>query len=122
MAEMAIIVEFETKPGSEEAFIAHISDHARRTLAEEPGCLRFEVIKPIERDGTPIPNRVLVNELYADIDAVTAHERNPRMPALSAVLAPLLASRRLILAQKLNGSGPSDEGLRPQDLNAENDG
>ena len=101
MANIAIIVEFETLEGREEEFTAAIRDHAERTRAEEPGCLRFEVIKPIERDGTPIPNRVMVNELYADEAAVAAHEQNPRMPGLAAVTRPLLKSRRLIYAAAL---------------------
>jgi quinol monooxygenase YgiN len=94
MTKLAIIVEFETLPGKEAEFLANIREHARATLAEEPGCLRFEVIKPVERDGTPIPNKVMVNELYAD-------EANPRLPKVGEKNKPLLASRRLILAQLL---------------------
>jgi (4S)-4-hydroxy-5-phosphonooxypentane-2,3-dione isomerase len=60
--------------------------------------LRFEVIKPVQRDGTPIPNKVMVNELYEDESAVSAHEGNPRMKPLGEALKPLLASRRLIYA------------------------
>ena len=98
MSQMAIIVEFETHPGKEQEFLAIISEHARATLREETGCLRFEVIRPVERDGTPIADKVMVNELYADLDAVTAHEQNPRLPSVGAATKPLLASRRLILA------------------------
>jgi quinol monooxygenase YgiN len=101
MTKLAIIVEFETLPGKEAEFLANIREHARATLAEEPGCLRFEVIKPVERDGTPIPNKVMVNELYADEAAVAAHEANPRLPKVGEKNKPLLASRRLILAQLL---------------------
>ena len=72
MTALTIIVEFETREGREDEFITLIREHARKTLEEEPGCLRFEVIKPIERDGTPIPNNVMVNELYANEAAVTA--------------------------------------------------
>lgn len=119
MTALTIIVEFETNDGCEEEFTAIIREHARRTLEEEAGCLRFEVIKPIERDGTPIPNKVIVNELYANEAAVTAHENNPRMPKLQKMNAPLLKSRRLILAQSLTARAA--EGLRPQELNASND-
>ncbi|WP_027233261.1 antibiotic biosynthesis monooxygenase [Phyllobacterium sp. UNC302MFCol5.2] len=119
MTALTIIVEFETNEGCEEEFTAIMREHARRTLEEETGCLRFEVVKPIERDGTPIPNRVIVNELYANEAAVAAHENNPRMPKLQAMNAPLLKSRRLILAQSLTARAA--EGLRPQELNASND-
>jgi autoinducer 2-degrading protein len=95
---IAIIVEFETVDGSEQEFTRLISEHARLTREEEAGCLRFEVIKPINRDGTPIPNKVMVNELYADEAAITAHEKNPRMAPLGGAIRPLLVSRRLIHA------------------------
>lgn len=115
---MTIIVEFETLDGCEEQFTAVISEHARTTLREEAGCLRFEVIKPVEADGTPIANKVMVNELYADKSAVATHQRNPRMALLNAATKPLLKSQRLILAASL---GPDDEGIRPENLNAAND-
>ena len=89
MTALTIIVEFETHEGREEEFIALIREHARKTLEEEPGCLRFEVIKPIERNGTPIANKVMVNELYANEAAVTAHENNPRLAKVRAANAPL---------------------------------
>ena len=98
MPAIAIIVEFETVDGSEQEFTRLISEHARLTREEETGCLRFEVIKPINRDGTPIPNKVMVNELYADEAAITAHEQNPRMAPLGDAIRPLLVSRRLIHA------------------------
>ena len=119
MTALTIIVEFETHEGCEDEFIALIREHARKTLEEEPGCLRFEVIKPIERDGTPIANRIMVNELYANEAAVTAHENNPRLPKVRAANAPLLKSSRLILSKSL--SAPAAEGLSPQELNASND-
>ncbi|MBA8902614.1 MULTISPECIES: antibiotic biosynthesis monooxygenase [unclassified Phyllobacterium] len=119
MTELAIIVEFETHEGREEEFTALIREHARKTLDEEPGCLRFEVIKPIERDGTPIPNKVMVNELYANEAAVTAHENNPRLVKVRAANAPLLKSSRLILAKSL--SAKPAEGMTTMELNASND-
>ena len=70
MPQISIIVEYETHEGREEEFAALIKDHARRTLFEEEGCLRFEVLKPIDAEGAPIPNRMMVNELYADRTAV----------------------------------------------------
>ena len=120
MTRLTIIVEFETLDGNEEAFTALIRDHARRTLQEEPGCLRFEVIKPVERDGTPVPNMVMVNELYADEAALSAHEANPRMPGFQAATRPLLKSRRLVMAHVIDGH-PQETGMTPDQLNASND-
>lgn len=120
VAEMTIIVEFETLEGAEPEFIRVISDHAQRTLNEEPGCLRFDVIKPLGQDGQPLPNKIMVNELYADEAAVEAHNANPRMVPLRAATGPLLKSRRLILARSL-ADRPTDTGKLPSELNAAND-
>ena len=99
MPQIAIIVEFETLPGQQASFEALIREHARRSLAEEPGCLRFEILHALDETGHRIPDRVLVNELYADRAAVTAHRNTERMPKLGAAISPLLASRRLIEAE-----------------------
>ena len=72
---MSIIVEYETEDGRENEFASLIKDHARRTLFEEPGCLRFEVLKPVDSDGRPIPNLMMVSELYADQTAVDNGDR-----------------------------------------------
>ncbi len=120
MTALTIIVEFETNEGKEEEFLTRIREHARKTLEEEPGCLRFEVIQPIQNDGTPIPNKVIVNELYANEAAVAAHESNPRMAKVREANGPLLKSSRRILA-KATDSKIADEGMPPQELNASND-
>ena len=120
MPEISIIVEYETHEGREEEFAALIKDHARRTLFEEQGCLRFEVMKPVDEHGAPIANRMMVSELYADQTAVDLHKGNPRLAIVRAALQPLLKSRRLILSEVLDE--PEDEGMMPYELNASNDG
>ena len=120
MAEMSIIVEFETLEGAEPEFIRIISDHAQRTLHEEDGCLRFDVTKPVDHEGKALPNIILVNELYVDQAAVELHNRNPRMEPLRATIAPLLRSRKLTVARSL-ADRHMDQGLTPSELNAAND-
>lgn len=121
MTEMTIIVEFETLEGAEPEFTRVMLDHARRTKLEEPGCLRFDVIKPLDAEGKPLPNRLMVNELYADQVAVDAHNANPRLATLRVTMKPLLKSRRLILARSLV-ERPVEQGTPPEELNAANDG
>ena len=120
MPQISIIVEYETHEGREEEFASLIKDHARRTLFEEEGCLRFEVLKPLDADRKPIPNRMMVSELYADQTAVDLHGANPRLAIVRAALTPLLKSRKLTLAEVLDE--PDEEGLTPDELNASNDG
>ncbi len=119
MDAQAVIVEYEIAEGRAEEFRALITDHARRTLEEEPGCLRFEVLEPIE-DGKAAPNRMMVSELYATPFALSQHGQNPRLERVRAALAPLVKSRRLVLARVLDHR-PAEEGIRPENLTAAND-
>lgn len=120
MPQTSIIVEFDIHEGREQEFAALIKDHARRTLFEEEGCLRFEVLKPLGENGAPLSNRMMVSELYADQTAVDVHKSNPRLAILRTALQPLLKSRRLILAEVVDE--PEEAGLTPAELNASNDG
>ncbi|MCO5064948.1 MAG: antibiotic biosynthesis monooxygenase [Rhizobiaceae bacterium] len=120
MPEVAIIVEFETLEGAEPEFVRIMRDHAQRTLDDEEGCLRFDVFKPIDDDGAPIPNCVIVDELYVDQAAVEAHSLNPRMSALRLIIDPLLKSRRKTIARSLAEHEP-EQGIPPSELNAAND-
>jgi autoinducer 2-degrading protein len=119
VAEMTIIVEFETHAGREEQFLALLRDHALRTRQEEAGCLRFDIVRPLGEDRAPIANRILLCEIYADGPALAAHERNPRLPGFRAATAPLLKSRRLVLGRSIDVR--TQDGLTPEELNASND-
>lgn len=120
MPQISIIVEYETHEGREQEFVSLIKDHARRTLFEEEGCLRFEVLKPVDEHGAPLANRMMVSELYTDQTAVDLHKGNARLAVVRTALQPLLKSRRLTLAEVLDE--PDEEGLTPDELNASNDG
>ncbi len=99
MARISIIVEFTPKPGCYDAFSAHIRAHAKATLAEEPGCLTFDVMKALNDDGSVDQSKIMLVEIYQDMDAVRAHRANPRMPIVGAGSAPLLDGRRLVLCE-----------------------
>lgn len=120
MDEQAVIVEYEIEEGRAEEFRTLITDHARRTLEEEQGCLRFEVLEPVERGGGAIPNRMMVYEIYASPLAFAQHGQNPRLERVRTAMAPLVKSRRLVLARVLDHR-PVEEGIRPENLTAAND-
>lgn len=120
MPQISIIVEYELHPGREEEFAAMMKDHARRTLVEEDGCLRFDVLKPVDENGAPIADRLMVSEIYVDRPSVDLHMANPRLAALRATTAPMLKSRRLIMSTMLVDR-IEEIGLAPEDLNASND-
>ncbi|MDI6027795.1 antibiotic biosynthesis monooxygenase [Corticibacterium sp. UT-5YL-CI-8] len=117
---MTIIVDYDIVDGSEETFTSLIKEHAAATLREEPGCLRFDVVKPLDDGGAPVANKLMLVEVYADDAAVAAHKQNPRLPGVRDAAKPLLVSQRLMLTQSLNEK-IAEEGIRPENLNAAND-
>jgi autoinducer 2-degrading protein len=119
--QMSVIVEYEIHDGREEDFTALMKDHARRTLYEEHGCRRFEVLEPVDETGTPIPGRLMVSELYIDQSALTAHMESPRLAALRSNIGPLVKSRRLLVSRLIDDQA-EETGLAPDELNAANDG
>lgn len=120
MPEVAIIVEFETLEGAEPEFLRIMQDHAQRTLDQEDGCLRFELYKPIDDEGAPLPNRILIDTLYTDQAAVESHNLNPRMSAFRLIVDPLLKSRRRLVVRSIAEREP-EHGIPPSELNAAND-
>jgi quinol monooxygenase YgiN len=92
-----MVVEFNLKPGQHAAFDRIIREHARRTLEEEPGCERFDVLQPVGRDGAPDQARVLLCEIYRDQVAVDEHGKDPRLATVRDAYAPLIENRRLTL-------------------------
>ncbi|GAB1584272.1 hypothetical protein PPNSA23_42150 [Phyllobacterium phragmitis] len=72
-----------------------LREHARLTVEQEPGCLRFEVLQPVNENGSAIPERLMLTELYADENAAAAHAKNPRLPTLLARIRPLLNEEKV---------------------------
>jgi quinol monooxygenase YgiN len=99
MRRLALIVEYETHPGQEVSFEQAMHAHAKACLAEEPGCLRFEVLRPLDDDGKVLENRFMANELFADAAALDAHRKTPRWLRMSQLFKQILVSRRPVLSQ-----------------------
>jgi len=65
---LALIVEMRIRPGRRSEFMPLILENARRSLEEEPGCRRFDVLLPAEG-----AERVVLYEIYDDEAAFDAH-------------------------------------------------
>ena len=63
-----IVVTIEPKPEKVEAFI-ELATYDARNSRQEPGCLRFDVIRQLDN-----PGRFCFYEVYKDEDAVKAHQ------------------------------------------------
>ena len=69
----AIVVRQKIRPQHLDEYLAVITNHARRSATEEPGCLRFDVVQ--RQDD---PTEVHLYELYRDRAALDAHGQTPR--------------------------------------------
>jgi len=105
MRPLALIVEYEVHPGCEAEFEALMLTHARACLVEEPGCLRFEILRPVDDEGRPIPHRLLANELFRDSAALVAHRATARWQALAQRFPELLANRRPTTCEVQSNAG-----------------
>ena len=70
---IVVVVRQKIQPRHLDEYLAVITDHARRSATEEPGCLRFDVV---QRQGDP--TEVFIYEQYRDQAAVDAHVETER--------------------------------------------
>jgi (4S)-4-hydroxy-5-phosphonooxypentane-2,3-dione isomerase len=91
MSKVTILVETETLPGKRPELVALLTAHAARTLANEPGCLQFDVVIPDDD-----PDRIFLIEVYADREAREAHLRHPRLTELQRAQVGLIRHRRVV--------------------------
>jgi autoinducer 2-degrading protein len=96
MAKICLVVDFHIKEGAHGAFEKIIREHAAGTLADEPGCERFDVLQPQGKDG-PDLSRIMLVEVYADDAALAAHTANPRLGQTRTAYADLITDRKIHL-------------------------
>lgn len=88
MAEFVLIVDFEVKPGSIDRFVELIEANALASVANEPGCLQFDVVRQQDE-----PSRVTLYEVYADETAFAAHRDQPHTKEFFAGAKDVIASQ-----------------------------
>ena len=77
-----VIAEFVVKEGLMDAFLGHAFDDARHSVADEPGCLQFDVLRTGE--GT---NGVVFYEVYTSQQAFDDHLLTPHVARFRAILS-----------------------------------
>lgn len=86
----AIIAYLTTKPGKEAEFQELMTAQARRCLANEPGCLQFDVAQDPKS-----PTRFVMLEVYKDDAAIKAHQDSEHYKNFRPVVADLIAERKI---------------------------
>lgn len=77
-----VIPSFAVPSENVEAFLAAAREDAERSLADEEGCLQFDVV--LDRSKTPA--NVVFYEVYRDKNAFDAHLETPHLIAFRAAL------------------------------------
>ena len=68
MNEHVLIVDFQVKPEHLDRFMKMIDENARASVANEPGCVQFDVTRA-NNDSC----HIMLYEVYANEDAFKAH-------------------------------------------------
>ena len=92
MAKTVVLVAFEVKSDKIEGFLEIIREHALGTLADEPGCERFDVMTA--RDRT---NVVHLHEVYLDDEAYELHARSLRLANVRERYKDLIIGRTITI-------------------------
>jgi autoinducer 2-degrading protein len=86
----AIIAYLTTKPGKQAEFQEKMTAQAKRCLANEPGCLQFDVVQD-PQDTT----RFVMLEVYRDDAAVKAHQDSQHYKDFRPTVGDLVADRKI---------------------------
>lgn len=89
MGNFVLTVEFELRPADLERFQVLISENARLSVANEPGCRQFDVVRPEGAD-----NRIVLYEVYDDLAAFQAHTKMPHVAAFFSAARPLIVNQK----------------------------
>ena len=86
----AILAYLTTKPGKEAQFQEQMTAQAKRCLANEPGCLQFDVVQDPKE-----PTRFVMLEVYKDDAAIKAHQDSQHFKDFRPVVGDIIADRKV---------------------------
>jgi quinol monooxygenase YgiN len=101
MTSYTITVEFTVDAGDMAAFMPLMLANARASLELEPGCERFDVLRP---QGET--DRVVLYEIYHDRAAFDLHVRAPHYLAFAAATEPLIRAKSVRVCEPFHDSSP----------------
>ena len=84
MSEYIISVDFEIREGTIDQLLPLVSENARNSVENEPGCLQFDVVQ-----DNANPNHLMLFEVYKDEAAFQAHGKMPHVQDFLAKARPM---------------------------------
>ncbi|HVY07710.1 MAG TPA: putative quinol monooxygenase [Burkholderiales bacterium] len=104
MARFVITVDFTLQTGTLEPFLRLIKENAHKSLTDEPGCDRFDVL--IEKGS---PDHIVLYEIYKDRAAFDFHLKSRHFAEFNA------ASQRYVRDKKIVEYEYSNDGEKNRD-------
>jgi quinol monooxygenase YgiN len=92
MSKVALVVDFDIKPGNMDGFLEVMRAHVAGTLAEEEGCLQFDILRSKEAE-----NRILLYEVYRNDDAFKIHAGSDRLVRTRAAYEDMIVDRTITM-------------------------
>jgi quinol monooxygenase YgiN len=86
MDKFAIVATFDVAEGRMDEFLPLLLAHRDRCLKDEPGTLRFDVLRPRNEE-----NRIMLYEVYEDDAAFQVHWNGPSVARMRADTAGMVA-------------------------------
>jgi quinol monooxygenase YgiN len=93
----AILAYLTAKPGKEAEFREKMTTQAKRCLANEAGCLQFDVVQDAKD-----PTRFVMIEVYKDDAAIKAHQESQHFKDFRPVVSDLVADRKVEVLQMVS--------------------
>lgn len=100
MSRYVITVDFHLHAGALDPFLAMIKENARRSLEDEPGCKRFDIL--VQRG---MPDHILLYEIYTDRAAFDVHLKSPHFLEFNKASAPYVVDKAVVEYEYVNDDG-----------------
>jgi len=96
MKGYVITVEFDVVPAQFDAFLRLMADNAEASRRDEPGCKRFDVCRPHDRE-----NRVFLYEIYDDEAAFQAHLLTSHFKSFATATKDMITARKIVACDRI---------------------
>ena len=100
MLRYVITVDFYLHAGTLEPFLKLIKDNAHKSLTEEPGCDRFDVL--IEKGA---PDHIVLYEIYQDHAAFEFHLKSRHFAQFNAASQRYVKEKKVVEYEYTNDGG-----------------
>jgi len=100
MPRYVITVDFFLHAGTLEPFLRLIKDNAQKSLTDEPGCDRFDVL--IEKGS---PDHIVLYEIYQDRAAFEAHVKSRHFVQFNAASQRYVKDKKIVEYEYSNDDG-----------------